>query len=88
MVRIMVGTLVHVGIGRQGPEVIPQMLAAKNRQAAGPTAPAHGLYLQWIKMKPSEEWAAATAKARAWAGGVPRPVGPSSDADTADEGGE
>jgi tRNA pseudouridine38-40 synthase len=49
MVRIMVGTLVEVGMGRYAPESITEMLAAKNREAAGPTAPPHGLYLQWIK---------------------------------------
>jgi len=49
MVRIMVGTLVEVGLGRTAPDEIPKMLAAKDRQAAGPTAPPHGLFLQWIK---------------------------------------
>ncbi|MGE5609421.1 MAG: tRNA pseudouridine(38-40) synthase TruA [Bacillota bacterium] len=49
MVRIMVGTLVEVGLGRHSPDAISQMLAAKDRQAAGSTAPPHGLYLQWIK---------------------------------------
>jgi len=49
MVRIMVGTLVEVGLKRTTPEAISDMLAAKDRRAAGPTAPAHGLYLQWIK---------------------------------------
>lgn len=50
MVRIIVGTLVQVGLGRTQPEQIPEILAAKDRSAAGPTAPPHGLYLQWIKM--------------------------------------
>lgn len=49
MVRIMVGTLVEVGLGRHRPESIEEMLAAKDRQAAGSTAPPQGLYLQWIK---------------------------------------
>lgn len=49
MVRIMVGTLVQVGLGRTQPEQIPEILAAKDRRAAGPTAPPHGLYLQWIR---------------------------------------
>jgi tRNA pseudouridine38-40 synthase len=49
MVRIMVGTLVEVGLGRHPPEAIATMLAAKDRRAAGATAPPHGLYLQWIK---------------------------------------
>jgi hypothetical protein len=30
------------------------MLAAKDRQSAGPTAPPHGLYLQWIKARDDE----------------------------------
>lgn len=49
MVRIIVGTLVEVGGGRFRPEDIPTILSARNRQAAGSTAPAHGLYLQWIR---------------------------------------
>jgi tRNA pseudouridine38-40 synthase len=49
MVRIMVGTLVQVGLDRIQPEQIPEILAARDRRAAGPTAPPHGLYLQWIK---------------------------------------
>lgn len=50
MVRIMVGTLVEVGLGRFRPEDIPGMLAARDRKVTGGTAPAHGLYLQWIKV--------------------------------------
>jgi tRNA pseudouridine38-40 synthase len=49
MVRIIVGTLVQVGLGRIEPEQIPGILEAKDRRAAGPTAPPHGLYLQWIR---------------------------------------
>ena len=55
MVRIMVGTLVHVGLGKHPPEVIRDMLLARDRAAAGPTAPAHGLYLQWIRFKPLDQ---------------------------------
>lgn len=51
MVRIIVGTLVEVGLGRHRPEAIARMIEAKDRKAAGPTAPPHGLYLQWIKMR-------------------------------------
>ena len=53
MVRIMVGTLVEVGLGRIAAERVDAILAARDRQAAGPTAPPHGLYLQWIRMKPA-----------------------------------
>lgn len=45
MVRIMAGTLLEVGQGKRSPEEILDMIAAKNREAAGPTAPAHGLIL-------------------------------------------
>lgn len=51
MVRIMVGTLVQVGMGRYAPEEISDMLAGKDRRSAGHTAPAHGLYLQWIRYR-------------------------------------
>ena len=50
MVRIIAGTLVEVGLGRFTTADVDGMLAAKNRRSAGKTAPAHGLYLQWIKM--------------------------------------
>lgn len=49
MIRIMVGTLVDIGLGQFKPEDIPKMIAAKDRRAAGGTAPPCGLYLQWIK---------------------------------------
>jgi tRNA pseudouridine38-40 synthase len=49
MVRIMVGTLIEVGMGVHEPGDIDTMLAAKDRRAAGYTAPPHGLYLQWVK---------------------------------------
>lgn len=55
MVRIMVGTLVQVGIGRYKPDAVPRMLEARDRTAAGPTAPPHGLYLQWIQTKTAEQ---------------------------------
>lgn len=42
MVRNIVGTLVEIGLGK--PYNIDEILAAKNRSAAGPTAPASGLY--------------------------------------------
>lgn len=45
MVRIIVGTLMEVGQGKREPENISCILAARNRNAAGPTAPAHGLTL-------------------------------------------
>ncbi len=49
MVRNIVGTLVDVGVGRWPPEKIPEILAARDRTAAGPIAPPNGLCLMWIK---------------------------------------
>lgn len=48
MVRNIVGTLVEIGRGRWQPEYISEILAAKDRTAAGPTAPACGLCLMKI----------------------------------------
>lgn len=45
MVRNLVGTFVLVGKRSLQPEDISRILAAKNRSAAGATAPANGLYL-------------------------------------------
>lgn len=45
MVRIMAGTLIEVGKGKIRPEEIRDILAAKDRRKAGPTAPAKGLTL-------------------------------------------
>lgn len=48
MVRIIVGTLIRVGRGFYGPEKVKEILEAKDRKAAGVTAPAHGLVLKEI----------------------------------------
>ena len=47
-VRNMVGTLKLVGDGHLQPEDIAKILEAKDRKAAGPTAPACGLYLSKV----------------------------------------
>lgn len=44
-VRNMVGTLILVGRGKWLPDQVAQALAARDRTAAGPTAPPDGLYL-------------------------------------------
>jgi len=53
MVRILAGTLIQVGIGAYRPEEMAAMIEAKDRQAAGPTAPACGLTLIGMQY---EEW--------------------------------
>ena len=48
MVRIMTGTLLEVSRGALAPSDIPRILAGRDRAAAGPTAPPHGLYLDAV----------------------------------------
>lgn len=48
MVRNLVGTMLDVGRGYTDIEAIQGMLAARSRDAAGPTAPAHGLFLHSV----------------------------------------
>lgn len=45
MVRIIVGTLIKVGLGVYPPEYVKEIIEAKDRNAAGPKAPACGLML-------------------------------------------
>jgi tRNA pseudouridine38-40 synthase len=45
MVRNLVGTFVQCAAHRLSPSDIPAILAARNRSAAGPTAPPTGLFL-------------------------------------------
>jgi tRNA pseudouridine38-40 synthase len=45
MVRNIIGTLLSVGDGRKSPVWVEQVLEARDRRAAGPTAPPDGLYL-------------------------------------------
>ena len=45
MVRIISGTLLEVGLGKINPEEIKSIIEEKNREKAGRTLPAHGLYL-------------------------------------------
>jgi tRNA pseudouridine38-40 synthase len=45
MVRNLVGTFVEAGSGRLDPASVPKILVARSRSAAGPTAPARGLFL-------------------------------------------
>ena len=49
MVRSIVGTLVEVGRGKTSPSEFETILAARDRGAAGPTAPPHGLYLEEVR---------------------------------------
>ncbi len=48
-VRNMAGTLKLVGLGQWSPDDVARALAARDRRAGGPTAPAEGLYLVEVK---------------------------------------
>lgn len=52
MVRNIVGTLVQVGREKESPEWVEEVFAARNRDVAGPTAPAHGLFLLRVDYAP------------------------------------
>lgn len=65
-VRNMVGTLIEIARGRWPIERIDEVIAARDRRLAGPTAPAHGLCLEWIRYP---RLAPAAGPARVPAGG-------------------
>jgi tRNA pseudouridine38-40 synthase len=64
MVRNVVGTLVEVGLGRRPPGWVADVLAGRDRRAAGPTAPPQGLHL----LRVLYPWSV-------FAGGLPRAQG-------------
>ena len=49
MARNLVGSLVEVGQGKRLPEWMGELLAARDRRLAGPTAPACGLFLLGVR---------------------------------------
>lgn len=49
MVRIISGTLLYVGCGKIKPDDIPEIILSKNRNKAGITAGAEGLYLKKVE---------------------------------------
>jgi tRNA pseudouridine38-40 synthase len=54
MVRNLVGTMLEAGRGRLSANAIPAILAARCRAAAGPTAPARGLFLVSVEYDEAE----------------------------------
>lgn len=70
MVRTIVGTLVECATGRREPGSIPDVLAARERRAAGLTAPPQGLYLAGVRYDDgfdsfSEPWLTASVASKA-----------------------
>jgi tRNA pseudouridine38-40 synthase len=59
MVRIIIGTLVEVGLGKRDPADLPATLASCSRANAGHTAPAGGLWLERVYFEAEEMKAAA-----------------------------
>ncbi|MBC7997744.1 MAG: tRNA pseudouridine(38-40) synthase TruA [Leptolyngbya sp.] len=49
MVRIIVGTLVEIGLSKRTPESFAEALSGQDRNLSGPTAPAWGLTLQKVR---------------------------------------
>lgn len=54
MVRAIAGTLVYVGGGKLAPDDVAAILRAGDREQAGPTLPAHGLFMNrlWYEHTP------------------------------------
>ena len=49
MVRAIVGTILEVGLGKISPEEVQNIIKSKDRSKAGPSMPAHALFLTKIK---------------------------------------
>ncbi len=55
MVRIMVGTVLSAAEGKIDVNAIPDIIESKDRERAGFTAPAHGLYLKEVNYAEKKE---------------------------------
>lgn len=54
MVRNLVGTFLEIGRGQRTSEELPELIAARDRNLAGATAPARGLFLHSVSYAASE----------------------------------
>lgn len=64
MVRNLIGTLVHVGLGKIRPEEIPEILLGKSRALAGVTAPPQGLFLKAVHYDLLDDFTLPASEAR------------------------
>ncbi len=55
MIRIIVGTLIVIGLGHKQADIMESILKAQDRSKAFSTAPAHGLLLEEIKLRIEDE---------------------------------
>ena len=77
-VRNMVGTLIEVGRGHWEPEYVREILESRDRSKAGPTAPARGLCLRWVRYDMTrvyqpDPWKVAQGASRPVLSGEPAP---------------
>lgn len=49
MVRGLIGTMIEVGLSQRSVKDFARLLRGASREEAGPTAPAHGLCLDWVR---------------------------------------
>lgn len=64
MVRALVGTLMWVGMDKISVEALDEIIRAKDRAAAGPNAPAKGLFLSEVVYPDQEDWKLIGASSR------------------------
>jgi tRNA pseudouridine38-40 synthase len=76
MVRSITGTLVNVGRGRWNAADVARILAAQDRNQAGATAPAEGLYL--VQVEYQHDWPRVSSPGPALSGTNPDPPVPQS----------
>lgn len=85
MVRVIVGTLMQVGRGVR-PEIWPaEVLQARDRRAAGMTAPPQGLFLLQVEYAPGDG-AGQGSDDPEWAGGESRRQGDTENSEGKDHG--
>jgi tRNA pseudouridine38-40 synthase len=66
MVRNIVSALVYVGLGRQLPEWVSEVLDTRDRARAAPTFAPDGLYLARVEYDPAFQLPAPAAAAPVW----------------------